>query len=216
MSELPPQESQEQIVDRVLDVLEKKYFAPGEKIRLSERVHIESWIVEVLSVFGGADAIKGKRILDLGCGHVPTPEQMALIETNKSDPTGQSHSEIKRQGVYDSVIGTQREFEPWFPRAIKELGADVVGVDIGNLEGEEFEHYQANFHNIGALNFLAAKSFDGIHTDLLTTSPQFSTTETLRAELRSQIERVLKDGGKKFGRDLEQNSDSPESLYRKD
>lgn len=54
-------------------------------------------------------------------------------------------------------------FEPWLPRILTELGASVVGIDIGSLEGEPYEHYNIDLSAKGALNFLPDHYFDIIH-----------------------------------------------------
>jgi hypothetical protein len=83
-----------------------------------------------------------------------------------------------------------------------ELGAEPVGVDIGNLEGEEFEHYQLNLLRKKTLDFLPDHSFDAINMSLLLSSPQLEKISTMKqreemeVELKHQVERLLKDDGK--------------------
>jgi hypothetical protein len=120
--------------------------------------------------------VRGKRILDIACGS----------NTSRSPDTG------LRTAV----------FEPWFCRLILELGAEPVGVEAGDLDGELFEHHAVDLARIGALDFLPAASFDGVQDSRLFGSPEFVATlpnkrdhERIKAELRAQERRLLKPGG---------------------
>jgi 2-polyprenyl-3-methyl-5-hydroxy-6-metoxy-1,4-benzoquinol methylase len=125
--------------------------------------------------FGSLERVRGKRILDIACGS----------NSSRSPDTGERTS----------------VFEPWFCRVLLELGADPVGVDAGDLEGEHFEHHRADLSKIGALDFLAAASFDGIQDSRLFGSPEFlallprSEHAPIKAELRRQEKRLLRPGG---------------------
>jgi hypothetical protein len=126
----------------------------------------------VREAFGGIKNVKGKRILDIGSG-ATSPEH-----------------------------GRGTPWEPWFCRALKELGADAVGVDSRNLDKEEFEHHQSNIQRPGALDFLPGGSFDGVNMSsffdpenvegFLEGRPVSSYPESFRTELRDQIKRLLK------------------------
>ena len=117
-----------------------------------------------------------------------------------------------------------RSFEPWFPRYMFELGAKPVGVDIGSLEGEPYEHYQIDLSVPGSLDFLPDKSFDIIHTKafmgwnpspilkknlkdrVIRSGSEVSQEELLkqiRDNINIQIKRLLKDGGIFFGSDTD-------------
>jgi hypothetical protein len=83
-----------------------------------------------------------------------------------------------------------------------ELGADAVGVDIGDLEGEAFEHYTVDLGRIGALDFLPSHSFDGLQDSRLFGSPEFTAVFPERSqrlsimeEIKRQERRLLKKGG---------------------
>jgi hypothetical protein len=125
--------------------------------------------------FGSLERVRGKRILDIACGS----------NSSRSPDTGE------RTAV----------FEPWFCRLLLELGADPVGVDAGDLEGERFEHHPADLSKIGALDLLPDASFDGIQDSRLFGSPEFlallprSEHAPIKAELRRQEKRLLKPGG---------------------
>jgi hypothetical protein len=125
--------------------------------------------------FGSLEGVRGKRILDIACGS----------NSSRSPDTGE------RTAI----------FEPWFCRLVLELGAEPVGVDMGDLEGERFEHHSADLTRIGALDFLADASFDGIQDSRLFGSPEFLAMlprkdhAPIKAELRRQERRLLKRGG---------------------
>lgn len=141
-----------------------------------------SWIL-----FATDGNLAKKKILDLGCGS-----------------TGDTEESVIEQ---DSSL-----FHPWLCRALGELGASPIGVDIGNLEGEKFETYRTNLliPNALALVGIPDDSIDVVHSRALFTSPelevQFSNvpvfwqrqsekTNYLLALLQPQIERVLKPNG---------------------
>ena len=126
--------------------------------------------------FGSLDRVSGKHILDIACGS----------NSSRSPETG------RRTAV----------FEPWFCRLLLELGAEPVGVDAGNLEGERFEHYSVDLSRVGALDFLPDASFDGVQDSRLFGSPEFGAKmperrdrERIKAELRRQERRLLKPSG---------------------
>ncbi len=125
----------------------------------------------------GIDGILEKRILDIGCGSM------------SADTTG--------------ILNIRyRPFEPWLFRALKECGANPVGVDIGSLSGEEFEHYQLDLSQIGVLNRFPDQSFDGINMRAFLDSPFLAKRNSdgeidkIRSEMSSQIKRLLKPNGK--------------------
>lgn len=155
--------------------------------------HVEGQLSKVSKKFGGLDNVKGKRILDLGCGSVS-----GTFETD-------NFNELDRQ---DGIEPT-RTFEPWLCRALVELGANPVGIDIGNLEGEEFEHFQIDLSKPGALDFLPDKSFDGANMRLFLTSPHLEQMtnkkkrDDIGKEMDIQMKRLLKDDGKLIETDLD-------------
>ncbi len=129
--------------------------------------------------------IKGKRILDLGCGSTGGTEE-SLPE-------------------YFGVL-----FQPWLCRTLVELGAYPIGVDIGELEREKFEAYRTNLLTLGALAMLPDDSIDVVHSRALFTSPELDEQfhrssppwlfrpereDYLMKLLKLQVERVLKPGG---------------------
>jgi len=118
----------------------------------------------------------GKRILDIASGS----------NSSRSPSTG------KRTAV----------FEPWFARLALELGAEPVALDSGDLDGERFEHHRVDLGLIGALDFLADASFDGVQDSRLFGSPEFRKAyprqrdhDRVRAEIARHERRVLKPDG---------------------
>jgi hypothetical protein len=114
----------------------------------------------------------GQKILDLGCG---SPSD--TYESKKYDP---------------------KKYEPWLCRVLLELGTHPIGIDMGNLETEKFEHYSLNFLVPDSLSFLGDASIDVAHVDLLFDSP--STPEEMHYDhfkkiLIPQLERIVKSDG---------------------
>lgn len=135
-------------------------------------IRLRYFLDSLKKAFGSINAVKDKRILDLGCGSSVDPERGS------------------------------REYEPWFPRLLVELGAKPVGIDIGKFQNEEFENYSIDLSVKGALDFLPDKSFDGVHEMLMVVSArkgmsprQLNKTE-MKNELEEQSKRLLKDDGK--------------------
>ena len=101
----------------------------------------------LVDAFGRLSAIRGRNVLDLACGS----------NESRSPVTGRRTS----------------AFEPWMCRLLLELGARPVGIDIGDLDGEAFEHHRVDLGVPGALDFLPTGSFDAIHESRLFGSPEF-------------------------------------------
>lgn len=166
--------------EEILNILKKKYNI--EKLPINPEIQI----LEISRIFNGLDNLKDKKILDLGCG-----------------------SNYESYDI-DAISGKERTFEPWFCRALIEIGAKPIGVDIGSLDGENFEHYRLDLSKSGTLDFLPSESFDAINVRLLFTSPQleekmFKTKEdikNMKIEIQTQINRLLKKDGKIIGGDL--------------
>lgn len=116
--------------------------------------------------------IQNKRILDLGCG---------------------SH-----RGTYESRNWDPPIWEPWLCRALTKLGANPIGVDIGDLSEERFEHYQINLLSENSLNIIPDNSIDITNAELLYDSPTLQEMpggRNLRDLLIPQLERVIKPEG---------------------
>src|SRR5437870_3739062 len=164
-------------LERAQSALEAGYDFARKVRREAELETILTEFIERLQrAFGSVERARGKRILDIACGS----------NSSRSPDTGE------RTAI----------FEPWFCRLLFELGADPVGVDAGDLEGERFEHHAADLSRIGALDFLPAASFHGVQDSRLFGSPEFRAAlperrdqERIKAELRRQERRLLKAGG---------------------
>lgn len=82
-----------------------------------------------------------------------------------------------------------------------DLGAEVVGIDKGDNEGEEFEHYRKDLTEKGSLNFLKDKSFDMILIQAFLDSPALGlgyknyNNNSVCDELLSQMRRLVKEDG---------------------
>ncbi|MFI5226446.1 MAG: hypothetical protein ACHQ3P_07195 [Candidatus Limnocylindrales bacterium] len=141
---------------------------------------IAEFVARLLDAFDSLDALRGLRVLDIACG-----------------------SNSSRSPVTHRVTV---EFEPWMCRVLAALGAEPVGLDIGDLEAETFEHHRVDLGIRGALDILPSRSFDAIHESRLFGSPEFratyaTSTERIRAEIHSQERRLLKPGGILIHRD---------------
>ena len=106
------------------------------------------------------------------------------------------------RGLGPAMKGYTALFEPWFCRILLELGAEPVGVDGGELEGEAFEHHRVDLGQSGALNFLPDHSIDAVQDSRLFGSPEFTAqfpnpADRLRVavEIWRQEQRLLKPGG---------------------
>jgi hypothetical protein len=135
---------------------------------------LTEFVSRLMDGFGPLPAIHGQAVLDIACG------------------SNSSRSPIT--GLHTA------EFEPWMCRLLLELGARPVGIDIGDLADEVFEHHRVDLGVPGALDFLATGSFDAVHESRLFGSPEFRdaygrATEDIRGEIHRQEQRLLRPGG---------------------
>lgn len=203
----------------IMSAITKKY---GEGAPI---FHLYDWIRRLRETCGPLAELKGKKVLDLGCGSTLPQQVRSLVDELLKQK--ENEIEVKRirgeleniqQGSngsfsydnYMNIVASPklltkeniRMFEPWFPRLLAEIGAHPVGIDIGNLEDEEFEHYSVDLSKKESLDFLPDKSFDVIHSRLLFSSPQLENMvgnraqTTVREEVERQVQRLLKEGGK--------------------
>jgi hypothetical protein len=175
-------------LDQKYDLTRKILKEPGVEDIISELVG------RIESSFGSLAAVRGKRILDIACGSNTSKEPSLLNITIPFSGRKIGISKAK---------GFTAKFEPWFCRILLELDAEPVGVDIGNLEGEAFEHYKVDLGLKGALDSLPSHSFDGIQDSRLFGSPEFTTqfpdgADRLRVaqEIGQQEQRLLKNEGR--------------------
>jgi hypothetical protein len=202
LSRLVKNEDERVRVAQVVRVLDDCY-------DLSEKIENEAGTGEIIEqlfgrlvrAYGHLSSVQGKRILEIACGsntskapsiiHIRTPFRVKKI---RNQNTG----------------GYTAQFEPWFCRILLALGAEPVGVDIGDLEGETFEHYRVDLGREGALDFLPSHSFDAVQDSRLFGSPEFTAQFRDRAdrlkvaeEIRNQERRLLKEGGTVIHSDAE-------------
>ncbi len=163
---------------------------------------IKQLLGRILTGFGDLANVSGKRILDLACGSNTSKAPSSIyIDT----PFG-----AQTIGTADTE-GYTAQFEPWFCRVLLQLGAHPVGIDLGDLEGEAFEHYRVDLGQIGALDFLPGHSFDAVQDSRLFGSPEFtgqfpdpSNRLKVAIEIRRQEERLLTTDGRVIHSDAEQ------------
>ena len=146
----------------------------------------------IVAAFGTLSNVKGLSILDIACGSNSSrlPASMylrTLLKQITSRPTQDGYTAL---------------FEPWFCRMLLELGAQPVGIDFGDLEGELFIHHKVDLGKKGALDFLPTHSFDGVQDSRLFGSPEFTAMFPdpndriqVAREIVMQEHRLLKPGG---------------------
>ena len=167
---------------------------------LSGKIKKEPGVAEIVAqmtgrlanAVGNLSTLRGKKILDIACGS----------KTSKAPASVHINTPFGAMDLGRPVKGYTAQFEPWFCRMLVELGADPVGVDLGDLEGEVFTHYRVDLGKAGALDFLPDRSFDGIQDSRLFGSPEFTAQfpnykDRLQVarEIRRQERRLLKPGG---------------------
>jgi hypothetical protein len=168
-------ESDRDLLDHALRNLDvKDHLAAKLASETMLRGVMAEFIERLSGAFGSLSAVRDLRVLDIACGS----------NSSRSPVTGR----------------VTVAFEPWMTRLLAELGADPVGVDIGDLDRETFEHYRVDLGRPGALDFLATASFDAIHESRLFGSPEFRSTygpasDRVRAEIHRQERRLLRADG---------------------
>ena len=182
------------LLSTTLHTLDKKY-ALVKKMEREPGLQdiIKQLSGRIFQAYASFAKVNGERILDIACGS-STSRAPSSIFINT--PFGE------QQLPTSSGEGYTAQFEPWFCRMLLELGAEAVGIDLGNLDGETFEHYPVDLGQRGALNFLPDHSFDAVHDSRLFGSPEFTRQfpgpeERLKVavEIWHQERRLLKNGG---------------------
>jgi len=176
-ADLPHTAAERATLEHALSALDARYRLEEKMAREPDLQRIlEQFVDRLQRAFGSLEQVRGKRILDIASGS----------SSSHSPDTG------KRTAA----------FEPWFCRLLLELGADPVGVDSGDLEGERFEHHRVDLGRPGALDFMPSASFDGVQDSRLFGSPEFRSAypdprdhERVKTEIRQQERRLLKPGG---------------------
>jgi hypothetical protein len=182
------------LVAAMLKTLDGKY-------NLSQKIEREPVLQEIIiqlagrifQAYGALTALKGERVLDIACGSTTSKAPASLFVDT---PFGEQHISVSNSDGYAA------QFEPWFCRILVELGAGPVGIDLGNLDQEIFEHYHVDLGQPGALNFLPERSFDAVQDSRLFGSPEFTRQFpeqadrlNIAAEIWRQEQRLLKPNG---------------------
>jgi len=165
------------VLATAMDALGRRYGLAAKRRREPDLDTIlDEFVARLRAAFGSLAAVRGKRILDLA--------------------SGSNSSRHPRTGRRTAL------FEPWFSRLLVELGADPVALDLGDLEGEPFEHHRVDLGRPGELDFLPAASFDGVQDSRLFGSPEFraaypgrASRARVKAEIKRQERRLLRPGG---------------------
>ena len=154
---------------------------------------IQQLVGRLAKAFGQLSLVQGKRVLDIACGSntSKTPSSVCI-----NTPFGERRIRVS------NTKGYAAQFEPWLCRMLLALGAHPVGIDLGDIENEEFEHYRVDLGQIGALDFMPGHSFDAIQDSRLFGSPEFTSKFPKEAdrvrvafEIRQQEHRLLKPDG---------------------
>ena len=189
-----------------------------EKYKLDKLVLEFGKVERIIQGLGieSLEELKGKKMLDLGCGHT--------IPADMRETAKKLQEKMKESGM-DAWSGSQlpeyRElqdrlpehsellweiapgassFEPWVPRILHELGAEMTGVDIGNLEGEEFTHFGGiNLLDTDILERVLPKDhFDAVHVRLVEDSPVFKAECRKRGITPKEGIEKIKNAAKSF------------------
>jgi hypothetical protein len=135
--------------------------------------------------------LKGKKVLDIGCGAKASPRNGGIEE--------------RRKGMY----------EPWFARFATVCGAEVTGIDRRKSEGENYTHIQADIAKTDVLKLLDDESFDIVNSSaflvnsqklddargILTTAPELlreygdEDLDRLDHAITAEVTRILKEEG---------------------
>lgn len=193
ISQLWEDEQDRRLVSQTIQALDARY-------DLNLKMAAEPGVAEIIKQmfgrlaisFGTLTDIQDKRILDIACGS----------NTSKAPAGFRLDTPFGAVSIGRSSKGFTAQFEPWFCRILVELGADAVGIDVGDLDREAFTHHRVDLGKAGALDFLPAHSFDAIQDSRLFGSPEFTAQfphqgDRLRIaeEIRRQEKRLLKPEG---------------------
>jgi hypothetical protein len=194
LSSLPGFREDRSQVARVLRALDERYALAAKMAREPGLAQIVQQLAgRIQRAYPTLAALTGRRVLDIACGSSTSrAPSFVFVDT----PFGEQTIPIA------STEGYTAQFEPWFCRILLELGADPVGLDMGSLDSETFEHYPVDLGQPGALDFLPERSFDAVHDSRLFGSPEFTAQFPNQAdrikiarEIWKQEQRVLKKDG---------------------
>lgn len=165
------------VVEEILPKLQERYLIgkPERSIRnIRSQLHLTFWMYALAHELSGGNFpidFRNSRVLDLGCGAV----------------NGDENSE-----------GEKVWYEPWFSRALHELGSNSFSTDIRNLEGEVFPYRdKVDLLDPHSLDFLETQSFDYANAGLLFDANDMTSekAEILKQSLVPQLERILTPAG---------------------
>lgn len=126
----------------LMESLWEKYGRPSKEVARD----IEMFALESLPLIaryvGGTQNFGILKVLDLGCGN--------------------------NSGRCEISGFTSRRFEPWFCRALFDLGANVTGIDVEQPSSEKFNHYQIDLTSEDSLRGLPSRNFNLIHSAMFT------------------------------------------------
>lgn len=142
------------------------------------------WVTE------GLRELRGKKILDLGCGARAVPAKLGEEEHRHT------------------------HYEPWFARFASACGAEVTGIDRRPSPNEIYDHQEADITKPGTLQFLNG-SFDIVNSSglligphrlqdasgLNVTAPELLETmgdselKKLDDHITQEVTRILREGG---------------------
>ncbi|HYF04636.1 MAG TPA: class I SAM-dependent methyltransferase [Patescibacteria group bacterium] len=168
----------EELKQRVIESLTDRYGIERSLYAGIILNRINKFLTALQNTYGDLRQVKGKRILDIGCGKKAVEEDGSDIDQS-----------------------TERVFEPWMCRILVELGADPVGIDIEVNDDPSFEHYQIDAALPGAFAFLPDHSFDGWHDMSVFGHPKFVKNIPRRERgrvyenMKSEMTRLLKSNG---------------------
>ena len=194
LSRLAQNEADKTCIAQLIEALDQRYYLSAKIAREPglEEI-IKQLTARLLGAYRELSCLEGKRVLDIACGS-NTSKAPAVIHIRS--PFGKRNIRNPKNAGYTA------QFEPWFCRILLELGAHPVGIDIGDLEGEAFEHYSADLGRQGALDFLPSHSFDALQDSRLFGSPEFTAEfprladrQKVAVEIRNQERRLLREGG---------------------
>ncbi len=159
----------EQLYSILPDLTSKYDFGGKDSVKNAEKAAVASIMAHLPTILDLLGDVRGKKILDLGCGSMP-----------------------QRDGDF---LG--RQFEPWLCRGLHILGAHSIGIDIGKLEKELFEHYSLDLTKEGCLDFIKDHTIDLVTATFFFDSPSLhdsygEAAHDLKQQLYPHIKRVLK------------------------
>lgn len=183
-------------MEAFIDAVGQKYGLDMNTSPHSPYLKLDAQLRDLWEACGGFgddfERIRGKRIVDLGCGS--TRGQWAMEAATAND-------------------GHEIFWAPWFCRVLHEMGADVAGVDIAPNDGEEFEHHAADLRNPEeALSRFPDHSVDYVTTQAFWDAPELTQSRVASLPMKegiiTQAFRMLKPDGKFVSRETAESRDS--------